>query len=188
MDIATSLKNKIIQIQAPTKGGAVLPAKGYHLITGATLGCDVKKAHRNSVILSQLHSQFIELYRHISLCSKASKYAFKEALDKNEKSPRTLAILHYLKNYWQWSVEQGQDKLNCNDEKKLAMMFIDSIIRQTFSGTLVHSLRSEPYCKEQDKKLCDDVIREYEALSIDIQWTISQHLAGFRFGYEVCHP
>lgn len=48
-DIPQSLKEKIVRVQSPTKGGKVLPAKYYHLMAGAATSCQLVQGGASDV-------------------------------------------------------------------------------------------------------------------------------------------
>jgi hypothetical protein len=72
-DISEDLKKKIVQIQAPTKGAKVIPAKYYHVYNGAFMACKMIQDGVSKSAAVEYPAKFVSVYRRTRLCAESEK-------------------------------------------------------------------------------------------------------------------
>ena len=75
-DLPDDIKEKVIKIQAPKNGGSSIPAKSYHTITGAYLGCRLVECDISPELSSEIAGKIARAYRWI--ITKDKTHAEKE--------------------------------------------------------------------------------------------------------------
>lgn len=69
-DISQDLKDRIIAVQAPTKGGDYLPAKSYHVTGSAALSCVMLRKGVPETVAKTIVTKAVNAYRATRLCEK----------------------------------------------------------------------------------------------------------------------
>lgn len=86
-DIPESLKERIIQAQAPTSGGQALPSKSYHVMGGALATCLLHERGVPSVMARKIHKHAANAYRSTTTCRNI-KMHLSSYEELNEKRPQ----------------------------------------------------------------------------------------------------
>ncbi len=69
-DIQPDLKDQIINIQAPNSGAGVLPAKYYHVYSGASAGCLLRENGLSEDVSAMVLASVAEFYRAKRMCTE----------------------------------------------------------------------------------------------------------------------
>ena len=91
-DIPQSLKEKIVRVQAPTKGGKVLPAKYYHLMAGAATSCQLVQGGLPKFVSKVLVEHAVNGYRAGRLCGEKLKSPAAQGLPRELKVALPIAF------------------------------------------------------------------------------------------------
>lgn len=190
-DISRKLREKIITTQAPTKGGAYLPSKNYHIIGAAFLSClmiekgafpavasaiskNSAAAYRTIRIDNQVHLLLNDRERKIESYKKAKgrDISFSTYISTVEGEPETLPFYDAAILF---------KKFNFGGEK-LPNLHIKNLRLPDF-------LKTKPFhdgLEQWSPERYNEAKRLYNSWMLDYKWTVKQHEIGSKFAAKKC--
>ena len=191
--ISNDLKWKIARLQAPSKGGTVIPAKYYHVIGAARVGCKVSQCGLSSNLNAKVQEQIGALYRGIALCNsirshikKVNIYAdhdYKIAVEQGR-------LVDSKENYWK-AVDSIDNRKYYKEaiELYLGSHFIygNNVVCSDIQKPTGLSLKKGiNNCTNSSLERCDAAKDIIASWLVDFEWTREQHRVGAKFGFEAC--
>ncbi|MDA9189640.1 hypothetical protein N9O57_01530 [bacterium] len=207
VDIKQSLREKIVKLQAPTKGGAFIPSKNYHIIGSIFLNCSLMEDGVSSGMAKKIENLTVVGYRNLKMQDRLkeslkSYKSYEASYEKEKKDELSSFTKEQLKDFSNYIQARGQDGERVALDRDAALVYdnltmslpggISTHVTTPFSSLFLNKSPKMLY-RNRPSPLKDVSFDRYKkALDkaktwlVDIEWTKSQHSVGADFAKKHC--